>query len=52
MAPIVLNQVCCEQNGCSLQSMFSLQSLGVVQHDWLYALSKSLSIDYYTISPH
>lgn len=51
MAPAVLNQVCCEQNGYLLKSMFNLQSLGVVQNDRLCALSKSLSIDYNTISP-
>ena len=52
MAPTVLNQVRCEQNGYFLPSIFSLQSLGVVQHDWLHALNKSLSIGYNTISPH
>lgn len=52
MAPAVLNQVCCEQKGCLLKRTFSLQSLGAVQPDWLYALSKSLSRDYNTISSH
>lgn len=52
MAPAVLNQVCCEQKGCLLKRMSSLQSLGAVQPDWLYALSKSLSRDYNTISSH
>lgn len=52
MAPAVLNQVCCEQKGCLLKRMFSWQSLGAVQPDWLYALSKSLSRDYNTISSH
>lgn len=52
MASAVLNQVCCEQKGCLLKRMFSLQSLGAVQPDWLHALSKSLSRDYNTISSH
>lgn len=47
MAPYVLNQVCCESNGYLLKSMFSLKSLGFVQHDWMSASSIDvLSIDY------
>lgn len=47
LAPYVLNQVCCESNGYLLKSMFSLESLGFVQHDWMSASSIDvLSIDY------
>lgn len=53
MAPYVLNQVCCESNRYLLKSMFSLESLGFVQHDWISASSIDvLSIDYNTIFPH